>query len=159
MLNHLIRSLQKACISTRNTSCCSLSTMCFQFLLFFFALLDLASFVRWLCCLILLSVASHWLRSALNSTKHIRCGGAAALSFPSSIVKKRRSFPSSSLDLMSRPHAPPSLVHVTHEFLACECKGVQIDIRERDRHVHTHIHCENRSLIHSLALMRSAIKG
>ena len=37
---------------------------------------------------------------------------------------------------------------------------VQIEIPERDRHVRTyvrtHIHCENRPLIQSLTLMRSA---
>ena len=58
---------------------------------------------------------------------------------------------------------PSSSVHVTHEFLsehARECKQwVQIDVPERDTYVCTHVHCENRSLIRSLALMRSAINA
>jgi len=35
----------------------------------------------------------------------------------------------------------------------------QIDIPERDRHVRTYVHCENRSLIQSLTLMRLATTG
>ena len=63
----------------------------------------LASFVHWLCCFHFLNVANRRLRSALNSTKHVHCGGPATLSSASSIVKKRRSsLPSTSL--VPRPH-------------------------------------------------------
>ena len=54
---------------------------------------------------------------------------------------------------------PPSSVHVTHEFLSVHMNAneCEIDIPERDRYARTYVHCENRSLIQSLALMRSAI--
>ena len=94
----------------------------------------------------------------LDSAKHVRCGGPAALPYPSSIVKKRRSSLSSIARLGIR--YPRESVHVTHEFIYT-CTWAQIDIPERDRHihtyVHTYVHCENRSLIQSLALMRSTI--
>ena len=37
-----------------------------------------------------LNAANRRLRSVLDSAKHVRCGGPGALSYPSSIVKKRR---------------------------------------------------------------------
>ena len=51
----------------------------------------LASTVHWLCCFHFLNAANRRLRSLLDSAKHVCCGGPAALSYPSSIVKKRRS--------------------------------------------------------------------
>ena len=44
-----------------------------------------------LCCFLFLNATNRQLRSVLDSAKHIHCGGPAALSYPSSIVKKRRS--------------------------------------------------------------------
>ena len=51
----------------------------------------LASTVHWLHCFLFLNAVNRQLDSVLNSAKHVRCGGPAALSYPSSIVKKRRS--------------------------------------------------------------------
>ena len=46
-----------------------------------------------------------------------------------------------------------------HKRIAQLCVRMSInDIPDRDGHVHMYVHHENRSLIHSLALMRSAIK-
>ena len=49
--------------------------------------------------------------------------------------------------------------HVEQMSERCPSTRAQIDIPERDRHVRTHIHCENKSLIQSLALMRSAMSS
>ena len=51
----------------------------------------LASTVHWLLCILVLNAANRRLRSVLDSAKCVRCGGPTALSYPSSIVKKRRS--------------------------------------------------------------------
>ena len=66
----------------------------FAISLVLFCLLGLGFFLH---CILFLSVANRRLCSALDSTKHVRCGGAAALSSLSS-----------SLDLVPRLHAPPS---------------------------------------------------
>ena len=100
---------------------CSFSCSLFAFL---------ASFVHWLSCFLFLSVANCWRRSALNSTKYLCCGGPAALSSTSSIVKKRHS----SLSLTSFVSALDAWVS-EH---ARKCKWVQTDIPEHDRHVCTY---------------------
>ena len=67
------------------------------------SLAQLTSFVHWLRCFHFLNVANRQLHSALNSAKHVRCGGQAGLSSASSIVKKRRSSLHST-SLVPRPH-------------------------------------------------------
>ena len=64
-------------------------------LVFFLPLALLASTVHWLCCSLFLSATNSQLRSVLDSTKHVHCGGPPALYYPSSIVKKHHSFLSS----------------------------------------------------------------
>ena len=95
----------------------------------------LAFFVHRFCCFLFLSVANCQLHSALDSAKHIRCGGCVALSSTSSIVKKRCSFLGPVLDLRQCMWRMGSW--------ACTwCKWVQIDIPERDStrtYVHTYI--------------------
>ena len=46
----------------------------------------IASTVHWLRCFLFLNAANRQLRSVLDSAKHVRCVGPAALSYPSSIV-------------------------------------------------------------------------
>jgi len=53
----------------------------------------IASTVHWLRCFLFLNAANRRLCSVLDSAKHIHCGGPAALSYPSSIVKKAPFFP------------------------------------------------------------------
>ena len=46
----------------------------------------------------------------------------------------------------------------THKCITQLCARMSINnIPDRDGHVHTYVHHENRSLIHSLALMHSAV--
>ena len=130
----------------------------------------LASTVHWLHCFLFLNAANRQLLSVLDSAKHVRCRGPAALSYPSSIVKKRRS----SLSSIARQASikciryPRELVHVTHELIyVATCMWAFLSVT--DTYIRTHVrtyvsmyvrtcvHCENRSLIQSLALMRSAI--
>ena len=104
---------------------CSFSCSLFAFL---------ASFVHWLCCFLFLSVAKCWRHSALNSTKYLCCGGPAALSSTSSIVKKT---------ILPCPW-PPSSVHVTHEFLsmhvsANECKLTFLSMTDTYLRMHARI--------------------
>ena len=122
----------------------------------------LASTVHWLCCYLFLNAANHRLRSVLDSTKHVHCGGLAALSYPSSIVKKRHSS-------LSRP-CPLSFKarHISASGISSwvSARDTWGHLRERkltflsvtDTYVHTYVHCENRSLIQSLALMCSATR-
>ena len=124
------------------------------------SLLDfLDSFVYWLRCFHFLNVANHWLRSALNSAKHVHCRGPAALSSASSIICQEASFPV--LDLHHQ-----CMWHMS--FWACTWSWVPTVSANWhswawqthtyiSRHVRTHVHCENRSLIQSLVLMHSAI--
>ena len=51
----------------------------------------LASTVHWLRCFLFLNAANCWLRSVLDSAKPVRWRGPTALSYPSSVVKKRHS--------------------------------------------------------------------
>ena len=123
-----------------------------------FLLLFLLSWLlQWTADLLVLffvGIASRRLRSALasalDSAKCIRCKGQAALSFPSSVAKKKMS---------SQRH----VMHVVsdilpgHDLKLTFLSATQIYIPNHDRHIHTYIHCENRSLIQSLVLMRLAI--
>ena len=123
----------------------------------------LASTVTWLRCFLFLNASNHRLHSVLDSAKCVRCGGLTALSYPSSVVKKRHS----SLSSMSRPgiRYSPILCHCMWRMRSSACTWVQSDIPEHDSHVRTcihtcirtYIHCENRYLIQSLVLMYSAI--
>ena len=88
-----------------------------------------------------LRVASHQLHSVC-----VYCEGPAVLSSPSSVVRHQKT-------LSRHRH----VMHVSDILPRCECKLTfrarpQIDIPKCDQHVH----CENRSLIQSLALMHSA---
>ena len=74
----------------------------------------LASFVHWFRCFHFLNVANRRLRSALNSTKHVHCGGPATLSSVSSIVKKRCSSLGPVFDL-HRGETPPSDANLVSE--------------------------------------------
>ena len=71
-----------------------LSTTCFL-LLHFLLPSWLLLYIIWLRCFLFRSVANCRLCSALDSAKHVtvHCGGPAALSSPSSIVKKRCALP------------------------------------------------------------------
>ena len=100
----------------------------------------LASTVPWLCCFIFLNAANRRLRSVLDSAKHVRCGGQTALFYPSYIVKKR----CSSLSSIASGILPHVHVSTNRHSWAWQTR------------IRTYIHCENRSLIQSLALMRSA---
>ena len=99
-------------------------------------------YIDFVHCFLFLSAANRRLRSALNSTKHIRCSEPAVLSYPSSIVKKQASSPASAHDTW----VPEC---------ARECKLTFLSMTDTGRTMH--VHCENRSLIQSLVLMRSAI--
>ena len=76
------------------------------------ALLD--STVHWLHCFLFLNAANRLLRSVLEPAKRVCCGGPTALSYSSSIVKKRHSSLSSIARLGIRYF--PVSVHVTYEF-------------------------------------------
>ena len=80
------------------------------------------------------------LTSALDSAKYVRCKGPATLSSPSSVAKN-----------------VILTLHMVSDILPGRDRQPQIDIPKHDRRIRTHVHCENRSLIQSLALMRSAI--
>ena len=137
---------------------CEASTTCFLLCTFSYSSLALlASTVHWFRCFLFLNAANRWLRSVLDSAKHIRCRGPAALSYPSSIVKNCHSFLSSIARLGI--HYPRVSVQCTWTWRlsSSACTWAQIDITEHNRHVRTHVHCESRSLIQSLAVMRSAI--
>ena len=91
----------------------------------------------------------------LDSAKCVRCRGPTALSYPSSIVKKHHSSLSSIARLGIR-YSLCQCMHVTMRSLhTCEHKLTFLSVT--DTYVHTYVHCENRSLIQSLALMRLAI--
>ena len=109
----------------------------------------LASTVSWLRCFLFLNAANCRLCSVLNSTKRVCSGGRTTLSYVPSIVKKCRS----SLSSIA------TSVHVTCEFLCVQVSANWHSWLWQTRHtyVRMHVHCENRSLIPSLALMRSAI--
>ena len=117
------------------------------------------STVHWLRCFLFLNAANRQLHSVLDSAKRVPCRGPAALSYPFSIVKKRRSSLSSITRLGIQ--YPCVSVHVN----VCDAAWVPLHAREHqltflsvtNMYVHTHVHWENRSLIQSLALMRSAI--
>ena len=87
--------------------------------------LYLPSTVPWLRCFLFFNAANRRLRSVLDSAKRARCGGPTALSYPSSIVKKRRS----SLSSIAW------LCQCTWCMSSSACTWAQIDIPERDRHV------------------------
>ena len=82
---------------------------------FALSLILFVSTVHWLRCFLFLNATNRRLRSVHDSTEHIRCGGPAALSYPSAIVKKRSSSLSSIARLGIR--YPRMSVHMTHEFL------------------------------------------
>ena len=101
-----------------------------------FRLALLASTVPWL---LFLNATNCRLRSVLDSAKRVRCGGPTALSYPSSIVKKRRSSLSSITSGYAR-HSRTVSVHMTYEFRDVRVLWrVQIDIPKRNRHVRTYI--------------------
>ena len=133
----------------------------FFFCTFSCSLLALLAFtVHLLRCFLFLNAANRRLRSVLDSTKHVRCGGPAMLSYPSSIVKKRRSSLSSFAWLGILHHIIFRVsLHVTHEsseLPACERKLTFLSVTYMTDmsyiHIRMHIHCENRSLIQSPAL-------
>ena len=134
---------------------CEDSTTCFLLYTFSYSSLALlASTVHWFRCFLFLNAANCQVHSVLDSAKHVRCRGPAALS---SIVKNRRSFLSSIARLGIRHPLMSVQCTWTWHLSSSACTWAQIDITERDRHVHTHVHCENRSLIQSLVVMCSAI--
>ena len=119
----------------------------------------LASTVHWLCCFLFLNAANRRLHSVLDSAKHVCSGGPAALSYPSLIVKKRRS----SLSSIARLGISAHLVSISPWVNARDawvhtatCMWAQIG-HFWVWQTRTYLHCENRSLIQNLTLMHLAI--
>ena len=85
------------------------------------------------------------------------------LTLPNTYVAKAKprcpSRPPSPKKMSSQRHVMHMVSDILpgHDLKLTFLSATQIYIPNHDRHVHTYIHCENRSLIQSLALMRLAI--
>ena len=100
-------------------------------------------------------------RSSLNEVDNIRCGGPTTLSYPSSNVKKCRSSLSSITSGYTR-HPVFSRVSardiwVPWHMSSVTCANWHSRVWQTRTFVRTYVHCKNRSLIQSLAIIRSAI--
>ena len=103
-------------------------------------MLVLACFVHWLRCFLFLSVTNCWLRSALDSAKHVYLAEDQPCCPPRPPLSWSV-FPASTIDLHRQ---------CMWRMSSWACTWVQIDIPEYDRCVHTHVHCENRSPANAL---------
>ena len=97
----------------------------------------LASTVPSLRCFLFLNAVNCRLHSVLDSAKHVCCGGPTALSYPSSIVKERRSS-LSSIARQGIQYSPVS-VHVMYEFLCMKRERKLTFLSVTDTYVRTYI--------------------
>ena len=92
-----------------------------------------------LLCFLFLSVANCWRCSALNSAKHISCGGPAALFSVSSIVKKRRSSLSSTSIVSARDAWVSERARECKWAQLCKLKFLSVTDTCVRMYVHTYI--------------------